>query len=68
MRIWQDAHDNLITDEQLVRHIASFGSLSRALEEGDIRLVIATEPQAKPVEEPASTGRRRPHAPLSAWL
>lgn len=68
MRIWQDAQGNLITDEQLARHIASFGSMSRALEEGDIRLVIATEPEAKPIEEPNSTGRRRPHAPLSAWL
>lgn len=68
MRIWQDAQGNLITDEQLARHIASFGNMSRALKEGDIHLVIATESEAKPVEEPASTGRRRPHAPLSAWL
>ena len=41
MRIWQDARGNLITDEQLARHIATFGSLSHALEAGDIQLVVS---------------------------
>lgn len=68
MRIWRDSHENLITDEQLVRHIAAFGSLSRALEEGDIHLVASTDEAPKPQENQQKRGRRRPHAPLSSYL
>lgn len=69
MRIWCDAHDNLITDEQLVRHIAAYGSLSRALEAGDIRLVVSsTNEDATPRDGTRGSGGRRPHAPLSSLL
>lgn len=68
MRIWQNAHGSLITDEQLVRHIAANGSLSRALEDGDIRLVVSADPSAKPLADQPELGRRRPHAPLSTRL
>jgi hypothetical protein len=68
MRIWQNAHGSLITDEQLVRHIAAYGSLSRALEDGDICLVVSADPSAKPLADQPELGRRRPHAPLSTRL
>jgi hypothetical protein len=68
MRIWRDSHENLITDEQLVRHIAAYGSLSRALEDGDIRLVGSADPSSKPLADQPELGRRRPHAPLSTHL
>lgn len=68
MRIWRDAHDNLITDEQLARHIAAFGSLSRALEAGDICLVVSTGADEDPVEDGQNAGRRRAHAALSTFL
>lgn len=68
MRVWRDAHDNLITDEQLVRHIAAFGSLSGALEAGDISLVISVDEDEKPVEAKREAGRRRTHAALSTFL
>lgn len=68
MRIWQDAHDNLITDEQLVRHIAAYGSLSSALEAGDIRLVASTASDGEPMKDSQNVGRRRAHAPLSSFL
>jgi hypothetical protein len=68
MRIWCDAHDNLITDEQLVRYLASFGSLSRALEEGDIHLVTSTDKASGQGGDQQGEGRRRPHAALSTFL
>lgn len=68
MRIWRDAHDNLITDEQLLRHIATYGSLSRALEAGDIRLVVSTDEAAVPLEDSRKAERRRSHAALSTFL
>ncbi len=68
MRVWCDANDNLITDEQLVRHIAAYGSLSRTLEKGDIRLVVSTDEGRKPVEDVDQPGGRRSHAPLSTFL
>lgn len=68
MRIWRDAHDNLITDEQLARHIAAFGSLSRALEAGDICLVVSTDADGDLAEDSQNVGRRRAHAALSTFL
>ena len=68
MRIWCDAHNNLITDEQLIRHIAAFGSLSRALEMGDISLVVSTDGGQESDEEAKGLGRRRSHAALSTFL
>ena len=68
MRIWCDAHDNLITDEQLICRIAGSGSLSRALEMGDIRLVVSTDGDAKPLGDDEKQERRRSHASLSTFL
>lgn len=39
VRLWEDGEGRLYTDEQLLRHIAHYGSLEAALEHGDIRLV-----------------------------
>lgn len=43
MRIWLDKDGDMLTDEQLLRHIATFGSLSAACERGDIRLLPKSE-------------------------
>ena len=56
------------TDEQLVRYIAAYGSLSQALEAGDIRLVVPDDTEAKPAEERQKAGRRRTHAKLATYL
>lgn len=52
MHIWKDANGALITDEQLVRYIATFGSLSAALAAGDVTLVIDEKPPARPAGAP----------------
>ena len=44
-RIWMGPNGALLTDEQVLRHIATFGSMSAALEEGDI--VLETETKRK---------------------
>ncbi len=45
MRLWEDANRRLYTDEQLLRHVAHFGSLEAALEQGNIRLVAESSPK-----------------------
>lgn len=39
VRIWKEASGSLITDEQLLRRIAAFGSLSEAAANVDVTLV-----------------------------
>lgn len=54
VRFWEDEEGRLYTDEQLLRHIAHYGSLGAALAYGDIRLV-SESPQlsrARPGERP----------------
>lgn len=46
-RIWMGPNGALLTDEQVLRHIATFGSMSAALEEGDIVLETETKPNPK---------------------
>ena len=66
MRFWKDSHGNIITDEQLVRHIANKGSLSDALAYGDIKLISGSPSEPLP-ERPTTTGRRE-HAKLASFL
>ena len=68
MRIWRDANGGLITDEQLLRHLAMFGSLSGALQAGDISLVIVTDETGRLIEGQKEAGRRRSHAKLATLL
>lgn len=42
MRQWIDSNNRLMTDEQLLRHIAHFGSLDKALKHGDISIISET--------------------------
>ncbi len=42
MRMWMAQDGSLLTDEQLLRHVAHFGSLSKALEGGEVTLVSET--------------------------
>ena len=39
MRIWRDPAGSLVDDQRLLAYLASFGSLSHALDHGDIVLV-----------------------------
>ena len=39
MRLWVDGEGRMLTDEQVLRQIAVFGSLSAACERGEIRLL-----------------------------
>lgn len=39
MRVWMNSDGHMLTDEQLLRHIAAFGSLSAACEQGDVKLL-----------------------------
>lgn len=54
VRFWEDGEGRLYTDEQLLRHIAHYGSLGAALAYGNIRLV-SESPQlsrTRPGERP----------------
>ena len=42
MRLWMDSHGALIDDERVLATIAQHGSMSAALEAGDITLVHGT--------------------------
>ena len=66
MRIWQNAKGDFITDEQLLRHIASHGSLAAALEVGDIRLVTGTAKE--PLHVRSEPKKVKPHAKLASFL
>ena len=39
MRIWRDPAGSLVDDQRLLAYLASFGSLSHALDHGDVVLV-----------------------------
>jgi len=39
VRLWEDSENRLYTDDQLLRHIANYGSLDATLKHGDIRMV-----------------------------
>ncbi|WP_326426048.1 hypothetical protein [Adlercreutzia wanghongyangiae] len=60
MRFWEDSEKRLYTDEQLLRHIARYGSLDAALKHGDIRLA-SDSPQF-------SRGRSGQHRCLADYL
>lgn len=63
MRIWRDADGSMLTDEQLLRHIATFGSLSAACEQGDIALL--SRGGERPIAKP---GNREKKSRLSDYL
>lgn len=68
MRIWQDAQGSLLTDEQFVRYVAAYGSLSRALEAGDVRIVVPDGNAASPSPEGTQPMERETRAKLSALI
>lgn len=62
MRLWEDSEGTLLTDEQVIRAIASFGSARKAAEYGDITLISsgggsATE-RPSPSKQPQPKSRR----------
>ena len=58
MRFWRDKDWNVLTDEQVLRHIATFGSISAALEYGDIELISDTGEEYRPKGRRTSRPRR----------
>jgi hypothetical protein len=50
MRIWQDAHDSLITDEQLVRHFAAYSRMCKP-HSGFLKLASYDRPPVKAHKE-----------------
>lgn len=60
VRLWMDAENRMLTDEQLVRHIAHYGSLDVAASHGDIRLVSSHEhpDESQPKKERTARQRR----------
>ena len=58
MRIWLNKDGSMLTDEQLLRHIAAFGSLSAACERGDIRLLPKDEERV-PIKFASHEGKPR---------
>lgn len=62
MRLWIDGELRTHTDKQLLRHIAHFGSLEKALEHGDISLLSESKPQR------TRTGERREPTKLADYL
>lgn len=72
MRIWS-GEGGLMTDEQLLAYIGHFGSLSRALECGDVRLVSDSKNEFPLLREEAAddcleTHRRLRETKLSDYL
>lgn len=64
MRLWRDAAGNILTDEQVLRHIATFGSLSAARDAGEIELLSESAARGR-----SSLGHRGPHGrKLSDYL
>lgn len=41
MRLWMDSNNTVLTDEQAIRAIATFGSLAEAAQHENIRLISA---------------------------
>lgn len=62
MRLWIDGELRTYTDEQLLRHIAHFGSLEKALEHGDISLLSESKSQR------TRAGENRKPAKLADYL
>lgn len=56
MRLWMDDQDRMLTDEQLLRQIAHYGSLKESLDHSDVRLVADGE-------HPSVTPRKIADAP-----
>lgn len=56
VRMWTDDRGRVLTDEQLLRQLAYYGSLESALSRGDVRLLASSE-------EGARQSRRSPDGP-----
>lgn len=59
VRLWEDAKGSVITDEQLVRYIAYRGSLSAALEAGDVRLISEMKEERQRSADPSKRSLQR---------
>lgn len=53
MRLWADSEGTLLIDEQVIRTIASFGSVSKTAEHGDITLISSSD--GNTLERPSPT-------------
>ena len=65
MRLWKNAKGDLITDDQLIAVVATYGSLRKALRAGDIVLVAGDAERSEP---PADGRKAVRHARLASFL
>jgi hypothetical protein len=68
MRLWKNSKGDLIGDEQVLAYLASHGSISAALDSGDIVLVTGKADAPKPPQTDAQRRGRRNHAKLASYL
>lgn len=68
MRFWENAQGNIITDEQLLASLTSYGSLSAALKAGDVRLVTGGAQEHSCSVTDGTPREGRAHAKLAAYL
>ena len=68
MRIWVDKDGSMLTDEQLLRHITAFGSLSAACKRGDIRLLSQSGERKGHSRPTATPANRKGNPRLSDYL
>lgn len=58
MRLWRDEAGSILTDEQVLRHVAAFGSLSAAVGAGDIELISEVGSDHRPSGQRMSNRQR----------
>lgn len=69
MRLWVDTEHHMLTDEQLLRLIAYYGSLEEAATHGNIALISDSSPDARQNDGACSSQRRTiPRRRLADYL
>lgn len=58
MRLWMDDQDRMLTDEQLLRQIAHYGSLKESLDHSNVRLIAGSEHTTAAPRNTADTPQR----------
>lgn len=55
MRLWRNSNGAVLTDEQVLAYISAHGSLSAALESGDVECIASFEHEYLPLSNNTST-------------
>lgn len=59
MRLWQNSDGAILTDDQVLAYISTHGSLSAALESGDIECISDSESTYLPLSFRSSIGKKK---------